>query len=338
METRLLGQTGLRVSVLSLGTMTFGGQNRFAHMGTLGVEQATEMVDRCLDAGVNLFDTADIYSNGIAEEVLGAAIGKRRDDVLIATKLNARISDDPNDLGQSRHHIVRACEASLRRLGTDWIDLYQVHGIDELTAFEESLRALDDLVRQGKIRYIGASNFSAWHLMKGLATADHRGYTRYASLQAYYNLAARELEHELIPLCLDQHVGLLVWSPLAAGFLTGKQRRGQPIPERTRRATLGTPGTIDPDQGFDIIDTLADIATQRSVTIPQVALNWLLHRPAVTSVILGARTLDQLTDNLAAATWQLTPEELDRLNQTSDRPLPYPYWHQRTFAAERLVY
>jgi aryl-alcohol dehydrogenase-like predicted oxidoreductase len=337
METRFLGRTGLRVSVLSLGTMTFGGRDRYSHMGTLGVEQASEMVSRCLDAGVNLFDTADVYSFGLSEEILGEAIGKRRDDVLIATKLSARFADGPNDLGQSRHHIMRSCEASLRRLGTDWIDLYQVHGIDELTPFEESLRALDDLVRQGKIRYIGCSNFSAWHLMKGLAVADHHDLTRYASLQAYYNLVARELEHELLPLCRDQGVGVLVWSPLAQGFLTGKQRRGQAVPETSRRAALGDPGTIDKDQGFDVVDALDDIAKQRGVTIPQVALNWLLRRPGVTSVIIGARNPDQLSDNLAAATWELSADEVDRLDQVSDRPLPYPYWHQRKFAGERLV-
>jgi aryl-alcohol dehydrogenase-like predicted oxidoreductase len=337
METRFLGQTGLRVSVLALGTMTFGGRGRFANMGTLGLEQATEMVNHSLDAGVNLFDTADMYSDGLSEQILGEALGKRRDDVLLATKLNSRMGQGPNDLGQSRHHIMRACEASLRRLGTDWIDLYQVHGIDELTPFEESLRALDDLVRQGKIRYIGCSNFSAWHLMKGLAAADRHGFARYTSLQAYYNLVARELEHELVPLCLDQGVGVLVWSPLAQGFLTGKQRRGESTPESSRRSTLGDPGTIDQEQGFDVIDTLDEIAKQREVTIPQVALSWLLRRPGISSVILGARHLDQLTDNLATATWELSHEEVERLNQVSDRPLPYPYWHQRKFAAERLL-
>jgi len=241
METRFLGSSGLRVSALSLGTMTFGGQGRFANMGSVQVAEATAMVDRCLEAGVNLFDTADMYSAGLSEEILGRALGSRRDDVLVATKLNARMGEGPNDVGQSRHHILRACEASLPRLGTDHIDLYQVHGVDERTPPEESLRALDDLVRSGKVRYIGCSNLSAWHLMKELAVSERRGFERFASLQAYYNLIARELEHELIPACLDQGVGILVWSPLAAGFLSGKYRRGQASPEGTRRSALGDP-------------------------------------------------------------------------------------------------
>jgi aryl-alcohol dehydrogenase-like predicted oxidoreductase len=338
MEMRLLGRSGLRVSALSFGTMTFGGRGRFANMGSVGVEEATAMVDRCLEAGVNLFDTADMYSGGLSEEVLGQALGKRRDEVLVATKLNSRMGEGPNDLGQSRHHIVRACEASLRRLGTDHIDLYQVHGIDELTPPEESLHALDDLVRAGKVRYIGCSNFSAWHLMKQLAVSERCGFERFVSLQAYYNLVARELEHELVPLCLDQGVGILVWSPLAAGFLSGKFRRGQGDLEGTRRSAQGDPGTIDEEQGFDVVDALDDVAKARGVSVPQVALNWLLRRPGVTSVVVGARTLDQLADNLVAASWELTPDEVRRLDEVSARPLPYPYWHQRKFNGDRLVH
>ncbi len=338
METRFLGASGLRVSALSFGTMTFGGQGRFGNIGTVGVEEAAEMVSRCLDAGVNLFDTADVYSNGLAEELLGQALGTRRDDVLIATKLNGRTGEGPNDVGQSRYHVIRACEASLRRLGTDHIDLYQIHGVDELTPWEESLHALDDLVRSGKVRYIGCSNLSAWHLMKSLATSERRGFERFVALQAYYNLVARELEHELVPLCLDQGLGILVWSPLAAGFLSGKFRRGEPAPQGTRRAAQGDPGIIDQEQGFDIVDVLRDIAKQREVSVAQVALNWLLRKPGVTSVIVGARRRDQLTDNLATAAWELSADELRRLDQVSERPLPYPYWHQRKFDAERLAF
>lgn len=337
MQMRFLGRSGLRVSAMSLGTMTFGGQGRFGHMGELEVDGATRMVDACLEAGVNLFDTADIYSGGLSEEILGKALGSRRDDVLVATKLNGRMGSGANDVGQSRYHIMRACEASLRRLGTDHIDLYQVHSVDELTPVDESLRALDDLVRQGKVRYIGCSNLSAWHLMKSLATSDQRGWERYVSLQAYYSLVARELEHELIPLSVDQGLGILVWSPLAAGFLSGKERRGQGVPEGTRRATLGDTGTIDREQGYDVIDALNSIARDRGATIPQVAINWLLRRSAVSSVIVGARNQHQLEDNLAAASWELSDEEVRRLDEVSDRPLPYPYWHQRKFNSERLA-
>jgi len=336
MQMRPLGATGLRVSALSFGTMTFGGEGRFAEMGDASLDEARRMVDRCLEAGVNLFDTADIYSAGASEELLGRALGTRRDQVLVATKLNGRMSEDPNDVGQSRHHVIRACEASLRRLGTDWIDLYQIHGVDELTPWEESLRALDDLVRAGKVRYVGCSNLSGWHLMKALATADRRGYARFASLQAYYNLVARELEHELVPACLDQGVGVLVWSPLAAGFLAGRQRRGDQVPEGSRRAALGDPGTIDYEHGFDIVDKLDELAKRHDASIAQVALNWLLAKPVVSSVVLGARTEEQLADNLAAATWSLGAEEVAELDEVSERPAPYPYWHQRRHNAERL--
>lgn len=336
-EMRFLGRSGLRVSALSLGTMTFGGQGRFGHMGNLGVDDATKMVDAGLDAGVNLYDTADMYSQGLSEEILGKALGSRRDDVLVATKFNQRMGPGPNDVGQSRHHIMRACEASLRRLGTDHIDLYQVHNVDELTPVDEALRALDDLVRAGKVRYIGCSNFSAWHLMKSLATSERRGWERYISLQAYYSLVARELEHELVPASLDQGLGIMVWSPLAAGFLSGKERRGHNVPEGTRRAALGDTGTIDREQGYEIIDTLDEIAKQRGVTVPQVAINWLLRRPGVSTVIVGARKMEQLQDNLAAAEWELSDEEVARLDDVSSRPLPYPYWHQRKFSAERLL-
>ncbi|MGH7922245.1 MAG: aldo/keto reductase [Candidatus Dormibacteraceae bacterium] len=338
MEMRSLGGSGLRVSALTLGTMTFGGAGRHAAMGRVQVDEARAMVDRCLDAGVNLFDTADVYSQGLSEEVLGKALGSRRRDVLVATKVQSPMGQGPNDRGQSRHHIVEGCEASLRRLGTDHLDLYQVHSVDELTPMEETLRALDDLVRQGKVRYIGCSNYAAWHLMKALSVSERRGFERYITLQAYYSLVGREVELELVPLCLDQEVGLLVWSPLAAGLLAGKQSRGEATPEGTRRATLGDTGTIDYDQAFTIVEALREIGREREVSAAQVAINWLLRKPAVSSVIVGARTLAQLEDNLLAAGWELTPEEVRRLDRVSARPLPYPFWHQNKNNAPRLRY
>jgi aryl-alcohol dehydrogenase-like predicted oxidoreductase len=318
--------------------MTFGGAGRHASMGAVQVDAATRMVDVCLDRGANFFDTADVYSAGLSEEVLGKAIGSRRRDALLATKLNGAMGSGPNDLGQSRHHIMEACEASLRRLGTDYIDVYQVHSIDERTPFEESLSALDDLVRQGKVRYIGCSNYSAWHLMRALSVSERRGFERYVSLQAYYSLVARELEHELLPACLDQGVGVLVWSPLAAGFLTGKQRRGEAAPAGSRRAVLGDTGTLDMEQGFRVVDILGEIADARGVSIAQAAINWLIQRPGVSSVIVGARTEEQLKDNLAAADWRLTEDEVARLDRVSARPLPYPYWHQQKFNVPRMRY
>lgn len=336
MEYRFLGDSGLQVSALSFGVMTFGGRGDFERVGSTQLMEATHLVDACLDAGVNLFDTADVYSQGASEEILGQAIGKRRDDVLIATKLHGRMGDGPNDVGQSRHHVIRACEASLRRLGTDYIDLYQIHGFDALTPLEESLGALDRLVRSGKVRYLGCSNLSGWHLLKSLYTADTHGWERFVSLQAYYSLVARELEHELVPACLDQGLGILVWSPLAAGFLTGKYRRGRPRPGGTRRARSEDPGTIDEEQGHDIVDVLDEIAGAHDATIPQAALNYLLCKPGVTSVVVGARTAHQLADNLATAAWRLSEDEVARLDAVSARALPYPYWHQRRHNGERM--
>jgi aryl-alcohol dehydrogenase-like predicted oxidoreductase len=337
-ETRFLGASGLRVPVLTMGTMTFGGTGRHAPTGKVQVDEATRMVDMCLERGVDFFDTADVYSQGLSEEILGQALGKRRGDALVATKLNGPMGDGVNDRGQSRHHIIAACEASLRRLGTDYIDLYQVHSIDERTPMEETLSALDDLVRQGKVRYIGCSNYSAWHLMKALSVSERRGFERYVSLQAYYSLVARELEHELLPVSQDQGVGILVWSPLAGGFLTGKQRRGDAPPAGSRRAANGDTGTMDLEQGFDIVDALDGIARDRGTSIAQVAINWLLRRPGVTSVIIGARTPEQLEDNLGAASWTLTDEEVATLDRVSARPLPYPYWHQLKANRPRLRY
>ncbi len=338
MEYRYLGRTGLRVSALSLGTMTFGGARSdwFRAVGSTEADEARTLVDLCVEAGVNLFDTADVYSNGASEEILGQALGSRRDDVLVATKLHGRMGEGPNDLGQSRHHIVSAVEASLRRLGTDHIDILQAHGYDGRTAIEETLRALDDLVRAGKVRYLGCSNHSAWQLMKALGASERERLTRYELLQAYYSLLGRELEHELVPLCLDQEVGILVWSPLAFGLLSGKYRRGQPEPEGTRRTAWGEPGTIDEEQAYDVIEVLHELADARGSTPARVALAWLLARRGVTSAIVGARNREQLEDNLAAVELELDAGEIERLDGASARPLPYPYWHQARFNAERI--
>lgn len=337
METRFLGKSGLKISVLSFGTMTFGGSDFFREIGATQVDEAQHLIDICLDAGVNIFDTADVYSNGLSEEILGKALGKRRSDVIIATKAYGRMGKGANDTGLSRYHLIRACEDSLRRLDTDYIDLYQVHGFDALTPLEETLRALDSLVRSGKVRYIGCSNYSAWHLMKALSVSERLNLERYVSQQVYYSLVARELEFELIPLSLDQGVGILVWSPLAFGFLSGKYRRGQSEPEGTRRAKIGDIGTVsDLEKAYDIVEVLYEVANNRGVSVAQVALNWLLRQSGITSVIIGARNEQQLRDNLGAAQWELTLEEVNRLNQVSALAPIYPYWHQRKFGVERI--
>jgi aryl-alcohol dehydrogenase-like predicted oxidoreductase len=335
METRLLGRTGLRVSALSFGAMSFGGVGGFAAVARQDGEEARALVDQCIDAGVNLFDTADIYSAGRSEEILGRALGDKRARVIVATKLHARMSDEVNDVGLSRHHIVQACEASLRRLGTDWIDLYQVHGYDALTGVDETLRALEDLVRAGKVRYLGCSNLSGWQLMKSLGTSERLGVSRYEALQAYYSLVGRDLEHELLPACRDQGVGVLVWSPLAFGFLGGKWRRGEPAPEDARLSQWGTPGAID-EQSWAVLDEVRRVAEARACSPAEVALNWLLRRRGVTSVIIGARNARQLGDNLQAATWALGDDEVARLDRASARPLPYPQWHQEKYNRERM--
>jgi aryl-alcohol dehydrogenase-like predicted oxidoreductase len=304
-------------------------------MGNTQAEEARRLVDVCFEAGVNLFDTADIYSHGASEEILGKALGSRRVRVLVATKACARMSPDPNDIGLTRHHLMEACHASLRRLGTDYIDLYQVHNFDSLTPMEETIRALDDLVRQGKVRYIGCSNYAGWQLMKSLGISDRLNLTRYVSQQIYYSLVAREAEHELVPLSLEEQIGILVWSPLAFGFLSGKFRRGQPEPEDTRRARLGQPGAMDLDRGYAIVELLHEIAKSRGATPAQVAINYLRRKPGVSSVIIGARNEHQLCDNLAAARWTMTDEEVQRLDRVSAVALPYPHWHQLQFAGER---
>lgn len=333
MEFRILGRCGLKVPVLSFGTGTFGGANEFFRAwGNSGVPEATRLVDICLEAGVNMFDTADIYSEGESEKILGAAIAGRRDRVLISTKATFKMGSGPNELGSSRHHLISACEASLRRLKTDYIDIYQMHGFDALTPVEETLSALNDLVHSGKVRYIGCSNFSGWHLMKSLDVSERYGWSRYVAHQAYYSLIGREYEWELMPLGLDQGVGCLVWSPLGWGRLTGKIRRNQPPPKESRlpkTADYGPP--VNDDYLYKVVDALDEVAKETNKTIPQIALNWLLQRPTVANVIVGARNEEQLRQNLGAAGWNLTPAQVAKLDAASAVTLTYPYWHQRQF-------
>lgn len=335
MEYRLLGASGLEVSVLSFGTMTMGGEGRFAAMGNVQAEEAQRQVEICIEAGVNVFDTADIYSFGKSEEVLGKALGARRKDVVIATKGFNRLGSGVNKSGTSRAHILEACEASLRRLGTDYIDLYQVHSFDSLTPPEETLRAFDDLIRAGKVRYAGCSNYSGWQLMKALSVSDRLGIPRYISQQINYSLMARDAEYDMVALGLDQRIGVMVWSPLQFGLLSGKFRRGQAKPTESRLNSLDAPGVVDEERLFRIVDALAAIAEQRGVSISQVALNWVMRKPGVDTVIIGARNEQQLRDNLAAASWALTEAEVESLDAVSVLPLPYPYWHQQKFAGER---
>jgi len=335
MEYRLLGASGLEVSVLSFGTMTLGGEGRFAAMGNVQAKEARRQVEICIDAGVNLFDTADIYSLGKSEEVLGQALGTRRKDVVLATKVFVRLEPGANQAGLSRRHILAACEASLHRLGTDYIDLYQAHNFDSLTPLDETLRAFEDLIRAGKARYTGCSNYSGWQLMKALFISDRLGIQRYISQQINYSLLARDAEHDLVTAGLDQRTGIMAWSPLQFGLLTGKFRRGQTKPSESRLNSLDAPGAVDEERLYRIVDVLADIAAQRGVSIPQVALNWVTRKPGVDTVIIGARNEQQLRDNLAAASWTLADAEVERLDEVSAIPLPYPYWHQQKFAADR---
>ena len=337
MDYRQLGHSGLRVSSLTLGTMTFGGRDKFANVGTTDVEGATRQIDMCLDAGINLIDTADVYSDGASEEILGQALGQDREDVLIATKVRMPMGDGPNDAGLSRHHLIRSCEASLRRLGTDYIDLYQVHEWDGATPLEETLGALDHLVSSGKVRYIGCSNYAGWHVMKALGISERRGLQRFVSQQIYYSLQARDAEYELVPVALDQGVGILVWSPLAGGLLSGKYRRGQDGPEGSRHLTdWNEPPVRNEDQLYDIVDALVEIAEEHDASPAQVALAWTLGRPGVASLVIGARTDEQLADNLGAADLVLGEEERSRLDELSAPPLLYPYWHQARTASDRL--
>jgi len=335
MEYRRLGRSGLNVPALTFGTGTFGGKGEFFQSwGSSDVEEATRLVDICLDAGLNMFDSADVYSGGAAEEVLGQAIRGRRDRVLISTKGTFRFGAGPNDVGSSRFHLINAVEGSLRRLGTDYIDLYQLHGFDALAPHEEVLSTLDQLVRKGKIRYVGCSNFSGWHLMKALSVADRYGWPRYVAHQAYYSLIGRDYEWELMPLAAAEGVGAVVWSPLGWGRLTGRIRRGAPIPENTRLRSqvareAGPP--VEDEHVFRVVDALDAVAEETGRTVPQIALNWLLQRPTVSTVIIGARNGEQLRQNLGAVGWSLTPVQVKRLDDASAVTVPYPYWHQEGF-------
>lgn len=336
MDYRRLGQSGFKVPVLSLGTGTFGGGNEFFKAwGTTGADEATRLVDICLDAGLTMFDSADIYSHGMAEEILGKAIKGRRDRVLISTKATFRFDEGPNDVGSSRFHLIRAVEGSLKRLGTDYIDLFQLHGFDAMTPVEETLSTLDTLVKAGKIRYIGCSNFSGWHLMKSLAVSEKYGLTRYVAHQAYYSLIGRDYEWELMPLGLDQGVSAVVWSPLGWGRLTGKIRRGQPLPENSRlqsQKVVDIGPQVSDEDVYKVVDALDQIAQETGKTVPQIALNWLLQRPTVATVVIGARNEEQLRQNLGAVGWNLTPDQVAKLDAASAPKIPYPYWHQNGFA------
>lgn len=336
MDYRLLGASGFKVPVLTLGTGTFGGRGElFKAWGSTDVAEARRLIDLCLEAGLNMFDSADIYSDGAAEEILGAAIQGRRDQVLISTKATFRSGAGANEVGSSRHHLIRSVDSALRRLGTDYIDLFQLHGFDAATPVEETLRTLDDLVTAGKLRYVGCSNFSGWHLMKSLAVAERYGWTRYVAHQAYYSLVGREYEWELMPLALDQGVGCVVWSPLGWGRLTGRIRRGQPLPTASRLqssvATSAGP-QVSEEYLFKVVDALDEVAAETGKTIPQIALNWLLGRPSIATVIIGARDEHQLRDNLGAVGWSLTAEQVAKLDQASAVPKIYPYWHQAGFS------
>ncbi|MBX4955700.1 aldo/keto reductase [Rhizobium lentis] len=331
MEYRNLGASGLRVPLLSFGAGTFGGSGPlFGAWGNTDAQEARRLVDICLEAGVNLFDTADVYSAGASEDVLGQAIRGRRDAVLISTKTALPMGEGPQDWGTSRARLIRATEDALRRLGTDYIDLLQLHAFDASTPIEEVLATLDALVAAGKIRYVGASNFAGWELMKSLAAAERHGKPRYVAHQVYYSLAGRDYEWELMPLAADQGVGALVWSPLAWGRLTGKIRRGQPLPAASRlheTAKYGPP--VDDERLFDIVEVLDSIAAETDKTVPQIAINWLLGRPTVSSVIIGARNEEQLRQNLDAAGWSLSKDQIEKLDAVSAVTAPYPYFPYR---------
>jgi aryl-alcohol dehydrogenase-like predicted oxidoreductase len=337
MEYRPLGTSGLKISALTLGTMTFGGLGDFASVGATDVAGARRQIDMCLDAGINLIDTADVYSNGRSEEILGEALGAKRDDVLIASKVRFPMGEAPNMAGLSRHHIISGCEASLRRLRTDHVDLYQVHEWDGQTPLEETLGALEHLLDSGKVRYVGASNYTAWQLMKALGIAEREHLPRFASQQIYYSLQERSAEYELIPLAIDQGLGTLVWSPLAGGLLSGKYRRGQDAPEGSRHLTdWDEPPVYDESTLYDTIDVLLEVASEHGVSAAQVALAWLRGRPSISSIVIGARTDEQLADNLKSIDLELTDEQALRLERVSRPPLLYPYWHQRKTASDRL--
>jgi aryl-alcohol dehydrogenase-like predicted oxidoreductase len=327
MKMRLLGNTGIKVSEICFGAMTFGGRGFWKTIGAVPQKEANDIVNAAFEGGINFFDTADVYSEGMSEEILGKALGERRKNIILATKVRGRTGQGPNDVGLSRNHIIENCNASLKRMGTDYIDLYQIHSYDPFTPMEETLRALDDLVRAGKVRYIGISNHHAWQIMKALSISEKQNLEKFVTLQAYYSLVARDLENELVPLCLDQKLGILTWSPLGGGFLTGKYRRGKQRPDGARR-TDPTDQFLqfDENKGFDIVDELEKIANNHKASITQAALNYLLRKPGVSSVITGARTREQITDSVKTTDWEMTPDELKRLDDLSKPPRVYPNW------------
>jgi aryl-alcohol dehydrogenase-like predicted oxidoreductase len=336
MEYRQLGKSGLKVPELCFGAGTFGAANEFFKAWSETTqEEANRIVDICMDAGINLFDTADIYSDGESEKALGVALSRlKREDVMISTKATFRLGKGPNDVGSSRYHLIQSVERSLKRLGTDYIDIYHLHAFDATTPVEETLRALDDLVREGKLRYIACSNFSGWHLMKSLSVSERYGWSRYVGHQVYYSLVGRDYEWELMPLALDQGVGALVWSPLGWGRLTGKIRRSTGIPKDSRLNTkvVADSGPQVPEEYlYKVVDAIDEIAKETGKTVPQIALNWLLSRPTVSTLIVGARNEEQLKQNLGAIGWELTKEQIAKLDAASEVPKTYPYWHQVQF-------
>jgi aryl-alcohol dehydrogenase-like predicted oxidoreductase len=333
MEYRVLGNSGLKVSELCFGTGTFGGTNAFFKAwGSTNVEEARRLINLCLDAGINVFDTSDVYSDGVSEEILGKAIEGKRHSLLISTKATFPTGNGPNDQGSSRYHLIESCEKSLRRLNTDFIDIYHMHGFDSLTPIEEVLQTLDTLVRSGKVRYIACSNFSGWHLMKSISIAERYGWTKYAAHQVYYSLIGRDYEHELMPLALDQKVSALVWSPLGWGRLTGKIRRGKPLPEKSRLHTAAESGPpVEDEYLYTVVDAIDVVSKENGKSVPQIAINWLLRKPTVASVIIGARDEEQLKQNLASVDFKLTEEQVKKLDKASVRTEPYPYWHQHQF-------
>jgi len=337
MQYRTLGRSGLKVSAISMGTFTFGGAGDFGMVGNQGVQEARKLVDLCIDNGVNLFDTANMYSTGLAEEILGEVLDGRRNDVLITSKARMRIGESPNDEGTSRFHLIRECERSLKRLRTDHIDIYYMHEWDGITPVEETMAALDTLVQQGKVRYVGCSNYSGWQVMKSLAVSERDRRPRFVTQQIHYTLEAREAEYELLPISVDQGLGVLVWSPLAAGLLSGKHRRGQPTPQDSRQFSgWSEPPIRDEEKLWNIVDVLVDIGDAHNVSAAQIALAWLLGRPGISSLVVGGRNEAQFLQNFKAIDLKLTYEENQRLNKVSQIPMIYPYWHQANFASERF--
>lgn len=336
MKMRFLGNTGVKVSELCFGAMTFGGKGYWKIIGEVEQKTADQLVGTAIDGGINFFDTADVYSEGMSEKILGKALGPKRKDIILATKVRGRTGQGPNDIGLSRKHIIDNCNASLKRLGTDYIDLYQVHSFDPVTPLEETLRTLTDLVREGKVRYIGVSNYTGWQLMKALSISEKYNLEKFVTLQALYSLIARDLENELVPLSLDQNLGILPWSPLGGGFLTGKYRRGKKRPDNARRSDPNDQFLqFDEENGFDIVDELEKIAKNHNASITQAALNFLLRKPGVSSVIIGARNKEQLADNLKTSDWEMTKEEVNSLDELSNPPRVYPYWMLKRLNQDR---